>query len=182
MNAPGSILLPLISGAASMMLLKDTMKPRISLILPFVLCLSSASLYFEFTVVDILFHSVLLVSVITDAHTGRVYDLSLYILAPWALYLFYGTRSYIAGIFMLFIPLYKGNKKLQFYFGEGDLWILLFISMAYGRNVFYTLFYASCLGLLFSFLMRKREIYFVPFLFLGLLMSNLDEINNIFGI
>ena len=182
MNPAASIVIPLISSAASMLILQKTMRPRIILIVPFMLCLSSASLYFEFTVMDILFHSVLLISVVTDAHTGKVYDLPLYLLAPWALVLFYGTRSYIAAIFMLFIPLYRGNKKLQFYFGEGDLWILLFISMAYGRNVFYTLFYASCLGLLFCFLVRRREIYFVPFLFLGLLLSNLEKINNIFGI
>jgi len=44
------------------------------------------------------------------------------------------------------------------------------------------LFYASCLGLLFSFVRKKKEIYFLPFLFLGLLISRLENINNIFGI
>jgi len=182
MQITGSILFPLLSCLIGTRILRDTVKIRIQLLLPFALILTGSSIYFSFSTAEILFYSAFLVGVITDAHSGEVYDCSLYAIAPFALYLFYGTRSYIAAIFMLLVPLYKGNKKLQFYFGEGDLWILLFISMAYGRNVFYTLFYASGLGLLFSLVRKKKEVYFLPFLFLGLLISQVEKINNIFGI
>lgn len=182
MQILSSILFPFFASLYSAQVLRASVKVRMQLLLPFALILTGASICFAFSLMEILFYCVFLVGVITDAHSGVVYDTTLYAMAPPALYLFYGTRSYIAAVFMLLIPLYRGNKKLQFYFGEGDLWILLFISMAYGRNVFYTLFYASCLGLLFSFVRKKREVYFLPFLFLGLLMSQVDKINNIFGI
>jgi hypothetical protein len=182
MQIAASTLFPLFACLVGIRILRDKIKIRIQLLLPFALILTVSSICFSFSAAEILFFSAFLVGVITDAHSGEVYDYSLYAMAPSALYLFYGTRSYIAAIFMLLIPFYKGNKKLQFYFGEGDLWILLFISMAYGRNVFYTLFYASCLGLLFSFVRKKREVYFLPFLFLGLLISQVEKINNIFGI
>lgn len=177
-----SILLPVIGGISGVLVLRDTMKSKMELTIPFIVILSLSSLYFRFTPVEIIFFSVFLSNVITDAHSGRVYNVLLYLMAPVALYLFYGTRSYIAGVFMILIPIYRSNKKLQFYFGEGDLWILLFISMAYGRNVFYTLFYASCLGLIFSLVIRRKEVYFLPFLFLGLLISQVELINNLFGI
>lgn len=177
-----SILFPFFACFCGTHVLRDTVKIKLQIILPFTLTLIGTSIGFQFSIIELLFYSSFLVGVITDAHSGEVYDYSLYAMAPSALYLFYGTRSYIAAIFMILIPIYRGNKKLQFYFGEGDLWILLFISMAYGRNVFYTLFYASCLGLLFSFVRKKKEIYFLPFLFLGLLISHMEKINNIFGI
>ncbi|WP_312654391.1 prepilin peptidase [Proteiniclasticum sp.] len=177
-----SILLPVIGGLSGVLVLRDTMKSKMELTIPFIITLSLASLYFRFSIMEIIFYSVFLSSAVTDAHSGRVYNVFLYLMAPSALYLFYETRSYIAGVFMILIPIYRSSRKLQFYFGEGDLWILLFISMAFGRNVFYTLFYASCLGLIFSLVRMKREVYFVPFLFLGLLISQIEIINNLFGI
>ncbi len=182
MKTVAIILFPVLACFSGAHVLRDTVKIKMQIILPFALLLIGTSYFFQFSMVEILFYSAFLVGVITDAHSGEVYDYSLFAMAPSALYLFYGTRSYIAAIFMILIPIYRDNKKLQFYFGEGDLWILLFISMAYGRNVFYTLFYASCLGLLFSFARRKKEIYFLPFLFVGLLISHVEKINNIFGI
>ncbi len=177
-----SILLPVIGGISGVLVLRDTMKFKMELTIPFIVALSLSSLYFRFSPMEIVFYSVFLASVITDAHSGRVYNVFLYLMAPSALYLFYETRSYIAAVFMILIPIYRSSRKLQFYFGEGDLWILLFISMAFGRNVFYTLFYASCLGLLFSLVRMKKEVYFLPFLFLGLLISRVELINNLFGI
>jgi len=150
-----------------------------------ILILSSLSLILaafllKFSVLDTLFYALLLVSAVTDFFTGEVYEIGLYLLAPIALVLFYSERSYIAAFFIILIPLYRKSVKLQYYFGEGDLWILLFISMAYGRSVFHSLVYASVLGLVYCLIRKKKEVYFVPFLYLGLLLSNIDEINKLF--
>jgi hypothetical protein len=157
---------------------KAEVKWRI-LILPS-LCLILVAFLLNFSVLDTLFYSLFLVSAVTDSFTGEVYEIGLYLLAPVSLVLFYSERSYIAAFFIILIPLYRKSKKLQYYFGEGDLWILLFISMAYGRSVFYSLVYASILGLGYSLLRKKKEVYFVPFLYLGLLLSNIHEINKLF--
>lgn len=141
-----------------------------------------SSYYFSFSFLEVFFYSAFLSGVYTDHYSGRVYNLSLYLMVPFALSGFYAHHSYIAALFMLLLPLYKKSRKLQFYFGEADVYVLLFISMAYGRNVFYTLFYASALGLLYAVVGRRREIYFLPFLFFGLLLSHVDEFHKFFGI
>ena len=171
---------PGLAGLFARRLLKEKAEIRRgSLILPS-LCLILASFLLKFSVLDTLFYSLFLVSAVTDSFTGEVYEIGLYLLAPISLVLFYGERSYIAAFFMILIPLYRKSVKLQYYFGEGDLWILLFISMAYGRSVFYSLVYASILGLVYAMIRKKNEVYFVPFLYLGLLLSNIDEINKLF--
>ena len=173
-------LFPGLAGFFSSRILKENAEfKRWMLILPS-LCLILVSFLLQFSVLDTLFYSLFLVSAITDSFTGEVYEIGLYVLAPVSLVLFYGERSYIAAFFMILIPLYRKSVKLQFYFGEGDLWILLFISMAYGRSVFYSLVYASILGLVYAMIRKKNEVYFVPFLYLGLLLSNIDEINKLF--
>lgn len=139
-----------------------------------------SSFYLRFNPWEVLFYSAFLSGVLTDHHSGRIYNVSLYFMVPFALISFYRESSYIAALFMLLLPLYKGSRKLQYYFGEGDVYILLFISMAYGRNVFYTMVYASALGLLYAFLGRRKEIYFLPFLFVGLLLSHADEFHKFF--
>lgn len=173
-------LFPGLAGFFSRRLLKEKAEvERWILILPSI-CLILVSYLLKFSVLDTLFYSVFLVSAVTDSFTGEVYEIGLYLMAPASLVLFYGERSYIAALFMILIPLYRKSVKLQYYFGEGDLWILLFISMAYGRSVFFSLVYASILGLGYSILRKKKEVYFVPFLYLGLLLSNFDEINKLF--
>lgn len=141
-----------------------------------------SSYYFSFSYFEIFFYSAFLSGVYTDHYSGRVYNVSLYLMIPFALKGFYANPSYIAALFMLLVPLYRKSRKLQFYFGEADVYVLLFISMAYGRNVFYTLFYASGLGLLYAFVRRRKELYFYPFLFLGLLISHVDEFHKFFGL
>ena len=173
-------LFPGLAGVFANRLLKDKREVKTGiLVLPF-FCLIIVSFLLKFSVFDTLFYSLFLVSAVTDSFTGEVYEIGLYVLAPVSLILFYGERSYIAAFFMILIPLYRKSVKLQYYFGEGDLWILLFISMAYGRSVFYSLVYASILGLFYSMIRKKKEVYFLPFLYLGLLLSNIDEINKLF--
>lgn len=171
-----------MAGLFSSRLLKEKIKVKVNngIFIFSSLCLILAAYLLKFSVLDTLFYSLLLVSAVTDTLTGEVYEIGLYLLAPVSLVLFYSERSYIAAFFIILIPLYRKSVKLQYYFGEGDLWILLFISMAYGRSVFYSLVYASILGLVYSLIRRKKEVYFVPFLYLGLLLSNIHEINKLF--
>lgn len=173
-------LFPGLAGLFSSRLLKEKAKINSGILILSSLCLILVAFLLKFSVFDTLFYSLLLVSAVTDTLTGEVYEIGLILLAPVALVLFYSERSYIAAFFIILIPLYKKSVKLQYYFGEGDLWILLFISMAYGRSVFYSLVYASILGLGYSLIRRKKEVYFVPFLYLGLLLSNINEINKLF--
>lgn len=176
----GYFLFPGLAGFISRRLLKEKGEIKWGIFIFPSLCLILVALFLKFSVLDTLFYSLFLVSAITDFYTGEVYEVGLYLLAPVSLVLFYDARSYIAAFFMILIPLYRKSKKLQYYFGEGDLWILLFISMAYGRSVFFSLVYASILGLGYSLLRKKKEVYFVPFLYMGLLLSNIDEINKLF--
>lgn len=139
------------------------------------------AMVFDLELKVLLFASILLSGVITDGRSGRIYHGTLYLLLPLSLVLFYEESSYISGLFMCLVPLYKRSKKCQFYIGEGDVYVLLFLSMAFGRNVFFTLFYASCLGLLFSLKKGRKEIYFMPFLFLGFLLSQIERLQSIVG-
>lgn len=177
----GHVLMPVAAGLGSILILKGTTKVGRGSVALSAFCLILASFHFEFGIVDVLFYSLFLVNAITDAYTGEVYNVPLFLLAPVSLLMFYGKGSYIAALFIILLPLYRKSKKLQYYFGEGDLWMLLFISMAYGRSVFYALVYASLLGLCYSLLRRKKEVYFVPFLYLGLLMANISELNKLFA-
>ncbi|MGB4589793.1 MAG: hypothetical protein WBI17_11245 [Clostridiaceae bacterium] len=173
-------LFPVLAGLFSTRLLKEKSEGnRRILVLPS-LCLIFVAFLLKFSVLNTLFYSLFLISAVTDSLTGEVYEIGLYLLAPVSLVLFYSESSYIAAFFIILIPLYRKSVKLQYYFGEGDLWILLFISMAYGRSVFYSLVYASILGLGYTVIRRKKEVYFVPFLYLGLLLSNINEINKLF--
>lgn len=174
-----NLILPIIGTGLGLRILPKENKVKVAEILVLLLLTLGSIIYLEMPLGQIIFFSIFLASVVTDTHEGVVYDYPLYALAPVSLVLLYGERSYIAGIFMILIPIYRKSKKLQFYFGEGDLWILLFISMAFGRDVFFTLFYASVLGIIASLLLRKREIYFVPFLFIGLLLAQYDGLNAI---
>lgn len=176
---PYSLILPFIGiGFGLKILPKENRVKKVVVGILLGLTLGSI-IYLDLSLGEVLFFSIFLASAVTDTHEGVVYDYPLYALAPISLLLFYGERSYIAGIFMILIPIYRKSKKLQFYFGEGDLWILLFIAMAFGRDVFFTLFYASLLGAIASLVLKKREIYFVPFLFVGLLLAQYDGINTI---
>ena len=172
-----NLLLPAIGIGWGLWILPKDNKIKFIQIGFFAILLIGSAFTLQLSMAHVIFFSVFLTNVITDTHEGLVYDYSLYALAPISLYLFYGERSYIAGIFMILIPIYRKSKKLQYYFGEGDLWILLFTSMAYGRDVFFTLFYASCLGMIESFVLKKKEVYFVPFLFIGLLLAQYEALN-----
>jgi len=176
------ILFPGLAGFFCNLLLKEKSEVKRGILILTSLCLILMAFLLKFSVLDTLFYALFLVSAVTDSFTGEVYEIGLYLLAPVSLVLFYSERSYIAAFFIILIPLYRKSVKLQYYFGEGDLWILLFISMAYGRSVFYSLVYASILGLVYSLIRKKKEVYFVPFLYLGLLLSNIDEINKLFSI
>ena len=173
-------LFPFLAGLFSNRLLKENAEVKRGVLIFPILTLILVAFLLKFSVLDTLFYALFLVSAVTDSYTGEVYEIGLYLLAPVSLVLFYSERSYIAAFFIILIPLYRKSVKLQYYFGEGDLWILLFISMAYGRSVFYSLVYASILGLVYSLIRKKKEVYFVPFLYLGLLLSNINEINKLF--
>ena len=170
---------PCIGTVIGLWILPKESKKKILVTLTLLIFLLVSARYLNMSLSHVIFFSVFLTSVVTDTHEGQVYDIPLYLMAPISLFLFYGERSYISGIFMILIPMYRKSKRLQFYFGEGDLWILLFISMAFGRDVFFTLFYASLLGIVAALLLKKKEIYFVPFLFMGLILAQYDVINQI---
>lgn len=170
---------PCIGTVVGLWMLPKEGKKKIIVTLILLILLLGSVTYLNMSLSYVIFFSVFLTSVVTDTHEGLVYDIPLYLMAPISLFLFYGERSYIAGVFMILIPMYRKSKRLQFYFGEGDLWILLFISMAFGRDVFFTLFYASGLGIIAALFLKKKEIYFVPFLFIGLILAQFEVINQI---
>lgn len=176
------LLLPLLSGLGGRFLVKEEVSEKgMKGIIPVgVLILASFLLHLDLP--DLLFFSLFLVSALTDQETGMVYELPLYLLAPIALWKFYTRQSYVVAIFLLLLAAHRKSPKFQYYMGEGDLWLLLLLSMAYGRLVFYILVYAAVLGLIYGAVRRKREVWFAPFLFYGLLLSQFHEINKLFHI
>lgn len=136
-----------------------------------------AMLNLDLYYLDIVFISVLNINFLTDMHTGEVYNFPLYLLVFISFIRFYENPSYISLIFMIFIYIYKKTPKMQFYFGEGDLWILLSLSMMYRSLVFYILFYSSLIALLYALVLKRKEVYFIPFIYIGLFISKLEVFN-----
>lgn len=132
---------------------------------------------FNLTYLDIIFIGVLNVSFLTDMYTGEVYNVPLYLLVGISLIRFYENPTYISFLFMIFIYVYRKTPKIQFYFGEGDLWILLSLSMMYSHLVFYILFYSSLIALLYALVLKRKEVYFIPFIYMGLFISKLEVFN-----
>lgn len=161
-------------GAAILKKEKKAVKPLI--LLGLMASLPLGNLAFGYTLSEVLFLSVLLVSVVTDTHSGELHALPLYLLLPIALTGFYSMGSYISAIFIILIFLYKKNRLFQYYFGEGDLFILLAISMMYGADVFNVLVYGSFTALAYCFFFRTKEAYFVPFLYIGLFLSRIEAV------
>lgn len=135
------------------------------------------SLFLDLSLLDILYFSALHISFLSDMYTGEVYSIPLYSLIFISLINFYKMPSYISLIFMILIYIYKKTPKMQFYFGEGDLWILLSLSMMYSNLVFYTLFYSSVIALLYALILRKKEVYFIPFIYIALFISKIGIFN-----
>lgn len=168
------LLLPLLGALLGMRLLGRSWTWKAGLqLLPAVLLWGYLSLR-RAELLEVLFHSLLLSASVTDGNTGEVHDLSLFLLGGVALFYFYSTPpSYVAGIFLLLVPLHRRSGRMQYYFGEGDLWILLFMAMVHGPRVFTVLSLAAGAALLYCLLRRRKEVWFVPFLQLGLAMAGI---------
>ena len=135
------------------------------------------SFFLDLNFLDIIYFSAFHISFLSDMYTGEVYSIPLYSLIFVSLVNFYKMPSYISLIFMILIYIYRKTPKMQFYFGEGDLWILLSLSMMYSHLVFYILFYSSLIALLYALILRKKEVYFIPFIYIALFISKLGIFN-----
>lgn len=129
---------------------------------------------------EVVFSSVLLVSAITDAHTGEVHSLPMWLLFPVAVTGFIVRKSYVAALFGLLVWVYRKDKRLSYWFGEGDLYILAAIAMMYGTGVFRAMAIGAALALIWCLVKRSREAFFIPFLYLGLMLSRLEMTDSIF--
>lgn len=129
---------------------------------------------------EVVFSSVLLISAITDAHTGEIHPIPMWLLFPAAAAGFMVRKSYVAALFGLIVFVYRKDKRLSYWFGEGDLFILAAISMMYGAGVFRAMAIGAALALIFCLVKKSREAYFIPFLYLGLMFSRMEITESIF--
>ncbi|MBW8383765.1 MAG: hypothetical protein K0M69_14765 [Youngiibacter sp.] len=129
---------------------------------------------------EVVFSSVLLVSAITDAYTGEVHSLPMWLLFPAAAAGFIVRKSYVAALFGFLVWIYRKDKRLSYWFGEGDLYILAAIAMMYGTGVFRAMALGAAFALIWCLVKRSREAFFIPFLYLGLMFSRMEITDSIF--
>lgn len=129
---------------------------------------------------DVVFSSVLLVSAITDAHTGEVHPIPMWLLFPAAVAGFIVRKSYVAALFGFLVWIYRKDRRLSYWFGEGDLYILAAIAMMYGTGVFRAMAIGAALALIWCLVKRSREAFFIPFLYLGLMLSRMEITDSLF--
>jgi leader peptidase (prepilin peptidase)/N-methyltransferase len=137
-------------------------------------------------IVSISFVSLMLIVVVSDLYYQVVPDKILLIFLPIILVLrFIGDfmpwyESLIGGLlgfgFMYLIAWYGEKRFKKQALGGGDIKLYFIIGLFLGYNlVFLSLFFASIIGLLYGFVVRKKTGYipFVPFIFLGSMLSYL---------
>ncbi|ETA78997.1 hypothetical protein T472_0219345 [Youngiibacter fragilis 232.1] len=129
---------------------------------------------------EVVFSSVLLVSAITDAYTGEVHQIPMWLLFPAATAGFIVRKSYVAALFGFLVWIYRKDRRLKYWFGEGDLYILAAIAMMYGTGVFRAMAIGAALALVWCLVKRSREAYFIPFLYLGLMVSRMEVTDTLF--
>lgn len=76
----------------------------------------------------------------------------------------------LMGIFLIFFYIYDSEEE---YMGRGDYPIFLSLSMVHGSLVRYDLIFTSFTALLFSWILRRKKIPLVPFLFMGSLITDI---------
>jgi hypothetical protein len=129
---------------------------------------------------EVVFSSVLLVSAITDAHTGEVHSLPMWLLFPAAVAGFIVRKSYVAALFGFLVWIYRKDRRLSYWFGEGDLYILAAIAMMYGTGVFRAMTLGAAFALIWCLVKRSSEAFFIPFLYLGLMVSRMEIADSLF--
>ncbi|MBP1920163.1 hypothetical protein J2Z34_002661 [Youngiibacter multivorans] len=129
---------------------------------------------------EVVFSSVLLVSAITDAYTGEVHSIPMWLLFPAAAAGFIVRKSYVAALFGFLVWIYRKDKRLSYWFGEGDLYILAAIAMMYGTGVFRAMALGAAFALIWCLVKRSREAFFIPFLYLGLMVSRMEIADSLF--
>lgn len=129
---------------------------------------------------EVVFSSVLLVSAITDAYTGEVHPIPMWLLFPAAVAGFIVRKSYVAALFGFLVWIYRKDRRLSYWFGEGDLYILAAIAMMYGTGVFRAMAIGAALALIWCLVKRSREAFFIPFLYLGLMLSRMEITDSLF--
>jgi leader peptidase (prepilin peptidase)/N-methyltransferase len=137
-------------------------------------------------IVSISFVSLMLIVVVSDLYYQVVPDKILIVFLPVLLVLrFVGDvmpwyESLIGGLlgfgFMYLIAWYGEKRFKKQALGGGDIKLYFLIGLFLGYNlVFLSLFFASMIGLLYGFIVRKKTGYipFVPFIFVGSTLSYL---------
>jgi len=149
-------------------------------------------------IVSISFVSLMLIVVVSDLYYQVVPDKILLIFLPIILVLrmigdtmlwYESLLGGILGFAFMYILAWYGEKRFKKQaLGGGDIKLYFIIGLFLGVNlVFLSLFFASVVGLLYGFIVRKKTGYipFVPFIFVGSMLAYLfgqDFVNWYLGI
>lgn len=167
---------------------------KISPIYPFGELLTAAAytvIFYKFTftlntLLQIVFISIMIICCISDILKGQIskniINIGCIIILILRIIVYDDMFKYIADGIIVFAVMFIIYKLTKDKIGFADVKLIAVSAVSLGLlNTFCSVFYASCIGVILNIKRRKRKIPFIPYLTIGIIITYIVNVFNIWG-
>lgn len=122
-------------------------------------------------IANIVFTSLFTFSALTDALTGYVYDIASIAMIISCIPKFSNLSSFQVQLMLLLLLAMFISDRKEKYLGRGDYLVLASSFIYTGENLNKMILLSCTLALIYMLLRRTKSVRFIPFLFLGFILT-----------